>query len=87
MLEQLRFAGEPVVVTGGGSGIGQASCVALAELGATVIIVGRTESKLRETETLLRGKGADCAIFVADVAAEDQVARLRDEVERRWGRL
>jgi meso-butanediol dehydrogenase/(S,S)-butanediol dehydrogenase/diacetyl reductase len=87
MLEQLRFAGEPVVVTGGGSGIGRASCVALAELGATVVIVGRTESKLRETEALLRGKGADCAIFVADVAAEDQVARLRDEVERRWGRL
>jgi len=87
MLQELRFHGEPVLVTGGGSGIGQACCEALGELGATVIAVGRTEAKLRETEALLRAKGAACAVHVADVASEAQVAGLRDEVERRWGRL
>lgn len=87
MLQELQFRGEPVIVTGGGSGIGQACCQALGELGATVIAVGRTESKLRETEALLREKGATCVVFAADVAAEAQVAALRDEVERRWGRL
>ena len=87
MLNELKFAGEPVLVTGGGSGIGQACCVALAELGASLVIVGRTESRLRETEALVRAKGADALVHVADVSAEAQVAALRDAVERRWGRL
>jgi meso-butanediol dehydrogenase/(S,S)-butanediol dehydrogenase/diacetyl reductase len=87
MLRELQFGGAPVLVTGGGSGIGQACCQALGELGATVIAVGRTESKLRETEALLRDKGATCVVHAADVADEAQVAGLRDMVERRWGRL
>ena len=76
MLDELKFAGEPVMVTGGGSGIGQACCVALAELGASVAIVGRTEARLRETEALVRAKGADAMVHVADVSDEAQVAAL-----------
>ncbi len=87
MLEELRFDGEPVLVTGGGSGIGQACCLALGELGAHVIAVGRGESKLRETETRLGAKGAACTVLAADVADEAQVEALRVAVERRWGRL
>ena len=87
MLEALKFDREPVIVTGGGSGIGQACCRVLAELGASVIAVGRTETKLRETEALLRRDGADCAVFVADVAVEAQVEALRAMVASRWGRL
>jgi len=87
MLNDLKFAGEPVLVTGGGSGIGQACCTALAELGASVVIVGRTEARLKETEALVRAKGADALVHAADVTDEAQVAALRDAVERRWGRL
>jgi NAD(P)-dependent dehydrogenase (short-subunit alcohol dehydrogenase family) len=87
MLRALQFSGEPVLVTGGGSGIGQASCVALAELGASLVIVGRTEASLRETEALVRAKGADALVHVADVSSEGQVAALAAAVERRFGRL
>jgi NAD(P)-dependent dehydrogenase (short-subunit alcohol dehydrogenase family) len=87
MLGELKFDGEPVLVTGGGSGIGQACCTALAELGASVVIVGRSEARLRETEALVRAKGADALVHVADVTDEAQVASLGDAVEQRWGRL
>jgi meso-butanediol dehydrogenase/(S,S)-butanediol dehydrogenase/diacetyl reductase len=87
MLKELRFDGEPVIVTGGGSGIGRACAEALGELGATVIVVGRTESTLRETEALLHEQGARCAWFVTDVGQEAQVESLRQEVERRWGHV
>jgi meso-butanediol dehydrogenase/(S,S)-butanediol dehydrogenase/diacetyl reductase len=87
MLKELRFEGEPVIVTGGGSGIGQACCVTLAELGATIIAVGRTEAKLHETAALVSGKGGTCVPLVADVAAEASVEALKAEVERRWGRV
>jgi meso-butanediol dehydrogenase/(S,S)-butanediol dehydrogenase/diacetyl reductase len=87
MLNDLKFDGEPVIVTGGGSGIGQACCQTLGELGATVIFVGRTESTLRETEALLGAQGVPCAWFVTDVGQEAQVEALRQEVEQRWGRV
>ena len=40
------------LVTGAGSGIGQAIAKYLAEAGATVVIIGRTESTLKETAEL-----------------------------------
>jgi meso-butanediol dehydrogenase/(S,S)-butanediol dehydrogenase/diacetyl reductase len=86
MLKQLQFAGEVVVVTGAGSGIGRACAEALGEMGATVVVVGRTESKLIETQKLLRDKGAACEVFVADVSSEADVAALASYVEKKWGR-
>jgi len=47
-----RFAGKTVVVTGGNSGIGQATAVAFAKEGARVIVTGRRREALEETERL-----------------------------------
>lgn len=82
----MQFGGELAIVTGGGGGIGQSCAKALAELGATVLVVGRTEAKLAETRTMLREKGGRCEIFVADVGDERQVAALGEHVARNWGR-
>ena len=84
MLQKLKFDGAPVIVTGAGSGIGQACCVALAELGATVVLVGRTLDKLKETEALLEGTGVDYESHVVDVAEEAQIAALHEAVSAKW---
>jgi NADP-dependent 3-hydroxy acid dehydrogenase YdfG len=55
------------VVTGGGSGIGEAVAKALAEDGYSVAILGRTEEKLRHVAEKLRSFG-DAAYFVCDVS-------------------
>jgi NAD(P)-dependent dehydrogenase (short-subunit alcohol dehydrogenase family) len=86
MLAQMKFAGEVAVVTGGGGGIGRSCAQALAELDATVLVVGRTEAKLKDTKAHIADKGGRCETFVADVASESEVGALRDHVERRWGR-
>ena len=49
--------GKIAFVTGGGTGIGRATAQALASLGATVTIAGRTESTLRETVDLIEAAG------------------------------
>ena len=63
------------VVTGGGSGIGEAVAKALAQEGYSVAILGRTEEKLLHVAEKLRSFG-DAAYFVCDVsdrAAVDHV--------------
>ena len=87
MLRKLKFDGAPVLVTGAGGGIGQACCVSLAELGASLILVGRTEETLRATADRVADFGAETMCHVADVSREQDVLRLHDAVAARWGHL
>ena len=85
MLEQLQFNDEAVIVTGAAGGIGRATAEALAELGATTVLVGRTQRTLDEVRSALVSSGAKSEAFAADVSKEEDVARLRDFVEDKWG--
>jgi len=72
------------LVTGGGSGIGRASAVALAAAGFTVVVAGRRLGPLEETAA----EAGDGAVAVAcDVCDPESVAALFTEVESRFGRL
>ncbi len=86
LLQQLKFNGEVVVVTGAGSGIGRATAEAVAELGATVVLVGRTLNTLEETKTAIEKNSGKADVFAADVSKDDEVRALRDFVDARWGR-
>ena len=66
----MRMAGNTILVTGGGSGIGQALAWQFADRGNTVIVAGRTEESLEET-----AKGREnIHTQVLDVADEASVA-------------
>jgi len=81
MLDRLKFDGAPVVVTGGGQGIGRSTCEVLAELGAHVIVVSKTEANVRETERLLNESGASCEGHVTDVSVKAEVDVLAAAVQ------
>jgi NADP-dependent 3-hydroxy acid dehydrogenase YdfG len=75
------------VVTGGSSGIGRATCVALAAEGATVCVVGRKQSAIDEVVaqiTAFGGRAMGRAIDVRDAA---QMASLMDDAVREYGRV
>ena len=73
------------MVTGAGSGIGRAACEVLAELGASLVLVGRTAKWLEETAALVQPTGVETLCIPANVADEVDVARVRDAVAERWG--
>jgi NAD(P)-dependent dehydrogenase (short-subunit alcohol dehydrogenase family) len=81
VLAELRFDGATVLVSGAGSGIGRACAEVFAELGASLILVGRRLEPLRETEALLERFGGQVSSFAADVGDEQSVLDLRDAVQ------
>ncbi|WP_281082374.1 SDR family NAD(P)-dependent oxidoreductase [Klebsiella quasivariicola] len=81
------FTNKVGIVTGGGSGMGRATAIALAREGATVVLVGRSEDKLlavRDEITSLSGKAE---IFCADVSRIADNEAMVAFVESRFGRL
>jgi NAD(P)-dependent dehydrogenase (short-subunit alcohol dehydrogenase family) len=61
------------VVTGASSGIGRAMAEALAEAGASVVLVGRRTSALSEVEDGIAGRGGSCASVSADLADRQEL--------------
>jgi NAD(P)-dependent dehydrogenase (short-subunit alcohol dehydrogenase family) len=75
------------IVTGGGSGVGRASTLALLEAGWSVVIAGRRAERLDETVALAGAAGDRVLAVVADVSDPESVAELFRKTVERFGRL
>lgn len=87
VLAEGTFAGRVAVVTGGGSGIGRAIAVELARLGARVVVVGRTVTKLDETVAAIVASGGSAEACALDVRDRDAVAGAVDRLVATHGRI
>ena len=67
------FAGQTVVVTGGGSGIGRCTAHELAALGAHVVVTGRTQSKLDTVVGEIIDDGGAASAQAFDIRDDDAV--------------
>src|SRR5215207_1374189 len=77
--------GQVAIVSGGGSGLGRASALELAALGATVVVCGRREEPLDETAA--QADGGRVEARVCDIREEDQVEALVHSVLERHGQI
>jgi citronellol/citronellal dehydrogenase len=77
--------GQVAIVSGGGSGLGRASALELAALGARVIVCGRRPDPLRQTAE--RADGGRVEAHACDIREEEQVGALVDAVLERHGRI
>jgi NAD(P)-dependent dehydrogenase (short-subunit alcohol dehydrogenase family) len=79
-----------VLVTGAGDGIGRAAALACARHGATLVLLGRTQSKLEAVyDQILAAGGAQPAIVLLDLARADGPGyfQLAEQIGTTWGRL
>jgi NAD(P)-dependent dehydrogenase (short-subunit alcohol dehydrogenase family) len=81
------FEGRTAFVTGGGSGINQRVAERLAEQGASVALVGRTQSKLDSAAQGITAAGGNAAGFAADVRDYDALARSAAAAHERFGAI
>lgn len=85
--ESKPLAGKTALITGASRGLGRAMAVALAAEGARLALVARDAEKLGAVKTEIEGAGGKANVFVADVTAEDAVAKLEQEVSGQTGKI
>ena len=81
------FAGQTVVVTGGGSGIGRCTAHELAALGASVAVVGRNQDKLAAVKEEIKSDRGRVSTHIADIRDEVAVGGVIDAILAEHGRI
>jgi NAD(P)-dependent dehydrogenase (short-subunit alcohol dehydrogenase family) len=79
--------GRSALVTGGGSGIGRATCIAMAREGARVTVADLAGPSAGETVELIRTAGGEAQAVFADVTKPDEVAAMVASAVAAYGRL
>lgn len=82
-----HLLGKVVIVSGAGSGIGEAAAIAFAHAGAKVVLVGRSLDPLRSTEQRIAEAGGHTLVVTADMSVERDVERLVSTTLDKFGRL
>ena len=82
-----RLAGKSALITGGGTGIGQAMALAFAREGAQVAVAGRRKSKLEETLRLIQDTGCSALALECDVTKAADTIRAVKSAEDAFGKL
>src|SRR4051794_10215562 len=75
------MAGRTVLITGGTAGIGKATALGLASMGADLAVTGRDRGRSQAAAAEIRAAGGGRVdVFVADLSSQAQVRRLADQV-------
>jgi NAD(P)-dependent dehydrogenase (short-subunit alcohol dehydrogenase family) len=87
MSDQTPQIGPIAIVTGANRGIGFEVCRQLAQKGVRVILTSRDENKGQAAVGRLEAEGLEADYYPLDVTDPGSIQRLRDFVERQYGRL
>jgi NAD(P)-dependent dehydrogenase (short-subunit alcohol dehydrogenase family) len=82
-----RLKNKVAVISGGGAGIGRATCELFAEEGAAVVIAERDPQTGRAVAELIQSKGGQALFVQTDVADEASIQGMVAEAVRVFGRL
>src|SRR5882724_12753006 len=89
MADAPLMAGKSVLVTGGTGGIGKATAIGLASMGARVGITGRDRPRAEAATASIARESGNAAVdlFVADMSSQAEVRRLAGEILAEYPRL
>lgn len=82
-----QLAGRVALVTGGGTGIGEAAAMALAAAGAGVVVTGRRRDRLEAVVASIVAAGGTASSIVSDVADETSALAAVEHCAQTHGRL
>ena len=79
--------GQVCIVTGAGSGIGEATAVKLAAMGAAPVLVGRTMAKLEAVRDRIESAGGSASVIAADITNHEDIRRVAEGTLQEHGRI
>lgn len=83
----MMLRGKTVIVTGGGSGIGRATCVLAAQEGANVAIADINPATAAETKALVEKAGGRAAVVIMDTSKAADATRMAQETVAAFGTI
>ncbi|MBW4681347.1 MAG: SDR family oxidoreductase [Microcoleus vaginatus WJT46-NPBG5] len=83
----MQLTDKVALITGAGSGIGEAAAKLLAKEGAKVAALGRTEDELKEVVEQIQQAGGEAMPVIADISEADKMQQAYQQVVDKWGRL
>jgi NADP-dependent 3-hydroxy acid dehydrogenase YdfG len=81
------LAGNVVLVTGAGRGLGKELALAFAQAGANIVASARTDGEIAATAEEIEALGRRALTIVADVTQEDQVRTMVDQALYEFGQV
>lgn len=83
----MRLKDKVAIITGGGSGIGRATCQLFVEEGAKVAVVDVNEAGGKETVSLVGQAGGTATFIRADISSEPEIVRMVATVVQTYGTI
>jgi NAD(P)-dependent dehydrogenase (short-subunit alcohol dehydrogenase family) len=83
----MRFSDKICLVTGGGSGIGRATCLQFAREGGKVAVVDRNEEHGNGTMGSIHSTGGEAIFAKADIGNADEIKASIQTTIAKWGRI
>src|SRR6516165_6929881 len=87
MLELMKLDGRVAVVTGAGRGMGKEIAMALASLGATIVVAELNPGTGEAAAAKIRGAGGKAEYLALDVRRTDSVRAAAEHIRKAHGRL
>ena len=81
-MTSFRLDGRVALVTGAGQGLGASISIAYAKAGASVVLLGRTESYLEDTADAIRKAGGEASLIVCDVTNDEKLRKAVSGLDR-----
>ncbi len=87
MKDPFRLDGQVAVITGSSRGIGRATALLMAHLGAKVVVSSRKPEACEKVAAEVTAAGGEAAVIPCNVSSKTEVAALIDGTQARFGRI